>query len=375
MAGRAARYEFLVETAQKLGCHAIVTAHTADDHVETALLNLIRGSGTQGLAGIPRVNLSQAVKVIRPLRDIWRKELIEFLKAENQIWREDKSNRDTRFLRNRIRQEVLPLLARALNPKIKQALWQTTDILEQEHAWLGALVEPVYQQCRIAGDLSVLNGDLLKAWPLAARRRILRLWLSDAGIAPETLSFDSMRRLEELLFGHSGQSVSLPGGFVVCREYGFLKLLPRASPVLRRASGQNQVQDIFAKTALKIPGWTRVPGQAWKIQCAIQTKLVALKSSPYSACLSVEKWSNRQIYVRPWQPGDRMLPYGMTGTRKLQDIFSDLRIPLSVRRSLPIAECEGEIIWFPGYRIAAAWAVLPSESNMLNIRYNCDDEN
>lgn len=379
MAGRAARYDFLVKTARRLHCDAVATAHTADDHVETMLLKLARGAGPQGLCGISRLAEHRGVSIIRPLRDIWRRELLAYLRRRRLGWREDASNADTAFLRNRVRHAVLPMLMRQLNPRLRQALWRTGEIMEQENAWLAELAGPIYRQCRLPGQTPILNCDLLKAYPLAARRRVLRLWLAEAGIPPEALNFEAVQRLEKLLpAGRSGRAAHLPGGFCVRREYSLLRINPPADA--RRAAARRTerlttgspsrpaMADGGFEVVLKIPGRTAPRDQAWRIDCALEPKPAAIAGAPDCALVSAARWRRGRITARNWRPGDRMQPFGMMGTRKIQDIFSDLKVPASRRRQLPILVCRGEIVWVPGYRIARDWAVRPSDRRVLRIR-------
>ncbi len=380
MAGRTARYDFLAKTARRLHCDAVATAHTADDHVETMLLKLARGAGPQGLCGISRLAEHRGVSIIRPLRDTWRRELLAYLRRRGLNWREDASNADQAFLRNRVRHAVLPMLARQLNPRLRQALWRTGAIMEQENDWLNELVRPIYSQCHIPGCPPLLNCELLQAYPLAARRRALRLWLAEAGLPPEALNFEAVHRLETLLApGRSGRGIHLPGGYAVRREYALLRINQPA--VTRQAAARRTGRvttgspsrpakaDSGFEVALKIPGQTASSDRTWQIVCTLEPKPAALAGAPDYALLSAAHWRRRRITARNWRPGDRMQPFGMRGTRKIQDIFSDLKVPASRRRQLPLLECGGEIIWVPGYRIASDWAVRPSDRRVLRIQF------
>ena len=139
MAARQARYAFLSEVARTVEADVLATAHTADDQAETILLKLARGAGPRGLAGIPREGRVNGLRVIRPLLDIPRKDIVRYLRSRRQSWREDESNDSLAHLRNRIRHKVLPLLESELNPEIRPALIRTAEILREEDRCLDGM--------------------------------------------------------------------------------------------------------------------------------------------------------------------------------------------------------------------------------------------
>ncbi len=133
-AARKARHEFFHECAKATGIHTLALAHTADDQAETILLRLIRGAGPTGLAGMAAEREFGKLHVVRPLLNISRSEIVEYLQARGLAWREDASNRDVRFLRNRVRHVLLPLLEREFNPGIRRVLLRTAEVLRAEAA-------------------------------------------------------------------------------------------------------------------------------------------------------------------------------------------------------------------------------------------------
>ncbi|MCG2661148.1 MAG: tRNA lysidine(34) synthetase TilS, partial [Kiritimatiellae bacterium] len=223
MAGRSARYGFFAKAARTHHCDAVATAHTADDQAETILLNLARGAGAAGLAGIPYIGRHGALNVVRPLRDVGRASVERFLARGRLAWREDATNADPAFLRNRVRHEVLPFLEERLNPGIRLALLRASDILTRENEWLDVLAEEILGQCREAVTGHALEANRLSGFPVAARRRVLRHWLEASGLDAEMLSFDAIERLDNLitrrLTDRGGRAVTLSGGWLV-RRYG-----------------------------------------------------------------------------------------------------------------------------------------------------------
>ena len=377
MAGRSARYGFFAKAARAHHCDAVATAHTADDQAETILLNLARGAGAAGLAGIPymgrhALKLSEAhtsrhgaFKVVRPLRDVGRASVERFLVSGRLAWREDATNADPAFLRNRVRHEVLPFLEKRLNPGIRLALLRASDILTSENEWLNVLAKEILGECCETLTGHALEANRLSGFPVAARRRVLRHWLEACGLDAETLSFDAIERLDNLvvrrLTDRGGRAVTLSGGWLARRSGGILTLSQGDNPSTRAFS-----------VRLVVPGKTLLPEQGCRITARIgpgimKERPASVGALPARASLALRAWRKRRLLARSWKPGDRMRPLGMQGTKKLQDIFSDGKVLPSLRHRLPVIECGGEIVWIPGYRIAQGWEVRPDEQEALQL--------
>jgi len=207
-AARDARYQFLKTAADRVGARFVVTAHTADDQAETILHRVIRGTGIAGLAGIPRTRpLTAATTLLRPMLALRRSEIIEFLQSLGQAYREDASNGDMRFTRNRLRHELLPLLAREFNPQVSDALLRLGSLAAEAQATIQQQIEPLLQHGEVLGPdaihwhccskLLALSDYLLREllshvwreqnWPLQAMTHekwcdLAALARSDAGI-------------------------------------------------------------------------------------------------------------------------------------------------------------------------------------------------
>ncbi|MEK7751289.1 MAG: tRNA lysidine(34) synthetase TilS [Acidobacteriota bacterium] len=360
MAARQARYDFLAKAATKVEADVIATAHTADDQAETVLLKLIRGAGPKGLAGIPYRATLRNMSVVRPLLDVTRPEVEAFLRERGEPWREDLTNRDETFLRNKVRHRILPLLESELNPKVRQALRRTADILREEDLWLDRLAASRLARCRSAtGTLAI---PALGKRGLAERRRVLRLWLAEAGIPPEMVDFDAVDRINRLLAGpKTGGTANVAGTWTVTRQYDALairKTRHTAPPPYHRT--------------IAIPGQTLVKEAGLKITASVAPGLIKDAKArpglyPARASLNWAAVGNRRVTVRSWRPGDRLRPFGMTGSKKIQDIFVDEKIPAEWRPRLPLFECGCEIVWLPGYRVAQGWEVRRKTAPSLQL--------
>jgi tRNA(Ile)-lysidine synthase len=326
MAARRARHDFFSD----FNGATIALAHHADDQVETFLLRLARGAGPEGLEGMPFVQSIRGLRIIRPMLELHRSEIIDWLDANGWEWRVDASNQDEQFLRNRVRHGILPLLETELNPNIRHAILRTMDILREENRWID----------RQLGD-TALDPKL----PLAAKRRLLRRWLFDNG-ATEA-GFDAVGKIISLMQDGNGTTVfELNEQQRVVVEYG----RPRFEQV---------------DAARQEPAWTLTveAGTGWRKD---QSSVLGLL--PAEASFDAERVGDSRIEVRPYQPGDRIRPLGGEGTRKLQDIFTDRKIPREQRKRIPVILCRGEIIWLPGYRIAHDWAVRGAGGKSLHVR-------
>jgi tRNA(Ile)-lysidine synthase len=168
-AARQARFEFF----ESIDIRNVVLAHTADDQVETFLMRLIRGAGVEGLAGILPEKQIGRLRILRPLLGVWRTEVIDYLKSRQLTWREDRSNADRQFLRNRLRHELLPLLEREYNPGIRDALWRTAEIVRAEleadpvAAQRRAIRQLSFEQVEALRKLAAKEGwKTIEQWPL-----------------------------------------------------------------------------------------------------------------------------------------------------------------------------------------------------------------
>jgi tRNA(Ile)-lysidine synthase len=362
MAAREARYEFLADAARKKGADMIVTAHTADDQAETVLLKLCRGAGPRGLSGIPRETAINGMRVVRPLLDVTRVEIESFLRQRKQAWREDRTNRDTAYLRNLVRHELLPMLESRLNPGIRAALIRTADILREEDDLLDALARTVLV-APASGRHGALEITKLAKQPLALRRRAICLWLSDSGVPRDAIDFGSIERVEKLMAQKKGSGrVEVAGAWLVRRRYNRIEIVHPTSAISGSWSAM-----------LKVPGRTILKEMGLRISISLKPGLVRQKNPrlgrlPAFASLRRRRSKSLRLLVRSWQPGDRMKPFGMKGSKKLQDIFVDEKVPATERNNVPVFECDGEIVWIPGYRVARGWEVRNPADVAIQVR-------
>lgn len=217
-AARRCRYEALRRLASEAGAERIATAHTADDQAETVLLRLLRGTGPTGLGGIPR--RSSDGTVVRPLLRVSRGEILEFARARGFAWREDPSNADPRFSRNRLRHHWLPGLREAFNPRLLRALGDLAEAQQEEAEWIESLVacEADQRFTREASGALRIAPEAWDAVPDALARRLAREALRRCGAEREVSRVHLDRVVRFLRTGRRGTRIELPPGLELARE-------------------------------------------------------------------------------------------------------------------------------------------------------------
>lgn len=362
MAAREARYEFLRKAAKRAGADCVATAHTADDQAETILLRLIRGAGGTGLGGIRYRAVIGGLTVIRPMLDVRKADAIAFLRGIGSEWREDESNSDVEFQRNRIRHEILPLLETTLNPGVRKALLQTGHLLRDEDEWLESLAAGILRQCVAGRAPGLMSLSSFARHPVAARRRVLRLWLTANRVPLELLDFDAIARVEALVRAvRRNATVCLPGGWVVTKGEGNL--------AIRRP---RKMEMTSFRALVRVPGETVLAEQGLRIVVTVAPGIVRVRPKcpgrlPARSSLNLRGLKRRRLYVRSWWPGDRINPFGLAGSKKIQDVFVDGKVPRDERGTIPVFECGGQVVWLPGYRIARGWEVESEGAPALQI--------
>lgn len=225
---RRVRYEFLAEVAYLANAKWIATGHTGDDQAETLLHRLIRGTGLQGLRGVARCReLKPGVLLVRPMLDVSRNEILAFLTERSQRFREDSSNLDPRFTRNRIRHELLPLL-KSFNPQIVRVLSRLAEQAEAEFAERELDSADLLGRCRLpsAGKLTILEtSPLLEVTPARIREMLRHLWYLE-GWPRRYLTRDHWESMAEIVRGN-GRAIDLPDGIRLDRKGGVVRVGPK----------------------------------------------------------------------------------------------------------------------------------------------------
>jgi len=347
-AAREVRYALLEEAARELSADRIATGHTADDQAETVLLHLLRGAGPAGLAGIPPVRGN----IIRPLLDITRAEVQEYCTTERLSYREDRSNRDRRFTRNRVRHDIMPAL-RQIQPNLTAVLCRLAEIMRGEEEYLESLVPTGRVQVReseVSVPLAELNG-----LPVALQRRLLRRAIAAAKGDAREVEFERIEAVVEMAGrGGTGAVIELPGGVEARRGYGELVIGKRVDK--RAPEGEWEVS---TRGRICLP-------ELDLVMTAERSEDTSVSDDPNVAVLDADRLEGT-LRVRLWKPGDRFVPLGLSEPVKLQDYFVNAKVPRVRRHSIPIVESGSEIVWVVGHRISERHKVTASTCRTIRL--------
>jgi tRNA(Ile)-lysidine synthase len=384
----------------------IATGHTLDDQAETVLMRIMRGAGMRGLGAIyPRIDVEDddgegCGEIVRPLLETRRCELERYLKDIGQSWREDSTNADCHFTRNRVRKLLMPLLEKEFNPKIAEGLAELAEIARQEEdywenevaGWMGTAVHwsgaenqnshfwqnrpevghPPFVQIQPATNekpeastdvrsmtpSSAMNASLDRVWflgePVAVQRRLIKAIAEDAGIPLEFKHVDEIIRFAGEN-GPSGKELDLPLGWKLLRESAELIFL---TPDLRKRD-----RPMEYKYLLPVPGQVVMHELSSEFEARI---LEPNEASRYEldALLDAESVLS-PLTLRNWRAGDRFRPAHTKSAKKVKDLLTDLHVAHAERATWPVILSGEEIIWVRGFPISSKYRAQPGQRALL----------
>jgi tRNA(Ile)-lysidine synthase len=341
---RQARYDIAERLAQEHGCD-FAAAHTASDQAETVLYRLAVSPGSRALLGMaPRRG-----RLVRPLLEASGEDTREYCRDRGLHWRDDPTNADPRFARSRLRHEVLPVL-RALSPAAERTIADTSFLLRDERIVLERAADAVIAQQGIPTSL-----ESLRAEPIGLARTVLIRLAERAAGRPVALSRADCAAI--LALSEEGtHSLDLGDGLRAVAEYG----------ALRFQLGAAQPEGPPSPVQLEIPGEAEFG--SWEVLA--RTERVAQAAgggflpARGDALLSPQALEG-PLTIRAWRHGDRMRPAGLDGTKTLQDVFVDNKIPREEREQIPVVESGGEIVWVAGLAIGEQFRAAPDESEVV----------
>ena len=363
-AAREVRYNFLAEVAKSIGTDRVAVGHTTNDHTETILMHLIRGTGTRGLRGLQPCSLWQSsgnnLTIIRPLLEVSRRETAGYCHRHKLIPRIDSSNLSLSPLRNRIRHQLLPML-QSYNPRITDALLRTANIAGDDLAFIKERGIQLWDEiAREQENAITLNRERFLKLPPAIKQHLLRTSIEKL---LGNLKDIETRHIEEIMAAltkPAGKRISLPGGLVFSIEYD--KYLLGSDP-----AALSPFPLLKGEFPLKIPGKTLVPG--WCIEAnIINREQMAEKGNDFTAYFDLDKTGDK-LAVRSRLPGDRFQPLGMNQLKKLGEFMIDAKIPHAWRQRIPIVHSAQHILWVVGWRIDERVKVTDHTKRILCLKF------
>jgi tRNA(Ile)-lysidine synthase len=368
-AARRVRYTFLNRIAEINRYNKIALGHHSDDNAELVLMNLFRGSGPLGLSGIPPVRDG---KIIRPLIKLNRSEIIDYLNQNRLKYVSDASNMDTRYLRNRVRHKLIPLLKTDYNPKISETLNRLSSIMLSEEAWIEDVIHPLFEKSvlNVQDDRITFSVSMLDPLHTAALRRILRKAISRIKGDLRRISFANIDAVQRLLEkGPAYGRLDLPGRIRI-RRRGDVLLISREKSTLRNLDVESghlkpfvfehkiaKPESIFIKEIGAHLEFTEMSTETMPDYCS---------AGRYTGFFDQDTLSFPMV-VRNYRPGDIFRPMGMDGMQKLKKFFIDKKVPRNERTKCPILLSRGKIIWVVGHRADESVKMTPSTRNVLKV--------
>ena len=364
-AARDARYDFMKQLALEAGADRIAVGHTANDQAETVLMWLLRGAGMTGLAGMPYV---REERIIRPLLEATREEVVAYLDHEGLSYRRDSSNEKPLYHRNRIRKELLPVVTR-LVPAAIRVLQRQADLLREDEQYLTGITNELVRTLvshHSSGVQQVDRQAFIKL-PVALQRRLVRVILrtyDEEGRASSFHTVESVRRM--LIKGRSGTRLSFKKTLVDL-EQGSVRFSPSVG-----GDRSHQIDSVQQKREMRevpVPSTVSWAGTNQQIHVQLMTRRAVdqLGRSPSRglALFDADRFTE-PLVVRAWQAGDRFFPHGMNGkSKKLQNFFTDRKMVRHERGKIPLLVAPEGILWVVGMRQDERFVVCDETTRYL----------
>lgn len=362
-AARTARHAFFGRARAQLDADVVALGHTRDDQAETFLLRLVRGAGPRGLSGMHPRSDGDGGAVVRPLLDCTRGELASFLAERGIAHVEDATNADVSIPRNRVRAELLPMLAARFNPAIVDVLANEAALARELWLWMSEACAP------LLATPGVLDVAALRAAPAALRR--LAAWRAmTAASGGRHISFDHVADLIRLTLADADAGLDMPGHRV--QRIGGRIVLTSSAHLQPASPGDPANPSSPYRRHLSIPGEAVIP----EARCTVSVQNAT--SHPFERRAMVGNGSvavvRRDLFrgslaVRNRRPGDRFHPVGLGGSKKLQDLFVDRKLAREERDAIPVVVDETDrIVWVAGYGIDEAFRVIDPSQAVLVLR-------
>lgn len=367
-AGRDVRYQFFEKLKRDFNADKIAIAHNLNDQAETVLMRILRGTGLEGLAGIKPV---RDKVYIRPLLFCSRGEIEEYCRIHNLHPRMDKTNYESVYIRNKVRLELIPYIEKNFNRDIINTLSRLAQNAEVDSEYLQMETENKYKKYCVHKDYKVIISKEAFSEHEAIVTRIIRQALKNISGELKNIERQHIFQIINLQRTGTGRKLMFPNNISVFNNYGDLHIfieskIPETNigfyednkREYKLSIGTNSINEIGLKVTAEI--------------CSAQDTNAGRNKDPYTAYFDYEK-INGDITLRFRKPGDKFKPLGVNGTKKIKDIFIDLKIPRELRDKIPLICFGGEIAWITGYKMGSTFKIDKNTKEILKIKVERED--
>ncbi len=381
-AARAYRYGFIFDTAEKIGAKAVLTAHTADDQIETVLMHLIRGSGLRGLAGMQLSAISEfhpRIPLVRPMLTVWREDIEKYCRENRLNPVQDASNQEVTYFRNRIRHELIPDLE-TYNPAVKDNLLHLTEIVQDDWSFLEKQYTQLFEKLFIQKNpdsISISVKELQKLDKGAQKALMVRglnFIMQQPQDQVEYRTIDAI--LQFMLQPTKTNHITMPAHCHAFLEKDHL-IFTRFSQVpffrdFPQCSG-TQTIPTDGSFEIKISPCFKLSGRFESMDQYQQPELE--EGFLWECYLAAENISGRKAVVRAFRSGERYAPLGMDGKEiKVSDFFTNKKIPVPIRKNWPLVLVEDEVAWIPGFQPAHTFRFQKDTGRVWHLQLIKDKE-
>jgi tRNA(Ile)-lysidine synthase len=361
MAGRIVRYDFFDEILEQEGFNKIATAHNANDQAETILFRLMRGTGLEGLGGI---KVFRDNKIIRPILCLSRDEVEKYIELKKLRPMIDKTNFEKIYNRNKIRLDILPYMKENFNEEIIQTLNRMSVLLQKDNEFLENLALGLYNNyCIECDDYFIIKKEIFKKEEVIVNR-VLRRVITKFSRSNYDFEMKHIYKIFYLAKNVSGKVADLPNGIYAENIYGDIYIKSR----IKKRNAKNEKEEIILNK--NNINKTIVNFDSFNIQFCIldnyEKDKINLKENKLIKYFDFDK-INKIISIRCRRNGDRIIPSGMNGNKKLKDIFIDMKIPKEERDSIPILCFDEKIAWIIGIRTSEEYKITNKSKNILKV--------
>lgn len=355
-AARVKRYAFFIDVASKYKAQKVALGHISDDQAETVIMRLMKGSSLSGLSGIP----PKRDIFVRPLIQASRASIEEYARDRGIAYVTDSTNLTVKYLRNRVRLELIPKLEKEYNPSIKETLARTAQLLSIDDDFIEKAAIKAFKAALIEHKAAVvvLDRARLKSMHRALSARVFLASVRSLGVEGELGSLHVEAFFDIMIGARPNASINLPNGARARREYGKMII----------DSGLT-IEAVFFEQTIIVPGVTLVEGIG-TIEAKVVKPPKKITGGASTAWFDYDALIEAgQLSVRQFKPGDRMVPFGMEGHRKLKDIFIDSKVPLIERKKSPVVIVGKEVVWLVGLRQSAQFIVGRKTRRALRLEF------